>query len=129
MKGYLYTLEVLIALSIIFGAVLFVYRSPPPKPESESLFIKQSGFDALKYLDEKGVLRMYAYQNNESALENDLSSCLVKSIGFEAAFCYDSCDSIGVPENQTVVAVDYYISGYRSASDAKKVRLYLWKLY
>ena len=129
MKGYLYTLEVLIAVSIVFAAVFFVYRSPPQKPDAELVVIKQSGFDALKYLDGKGDLGMYASQNNETAIETAVSSIIPRSIGIEAKICYDTCSQAGIPMNQTVIAVDYYVSGYRSTYDAKKVRLYLWKSY
>lgn len=129
MKGYLYTLEVLIALSIIFGAILFVYKSPPPKTDAEIVAIKQGGFEALRHLSERGVLGKYAYEGNETQIEYELESILEKSIGFEISICSDSCDQSGIPLNQTVVAVDYYTAGYRKNFSPMTVRLYLWKLY
>lgn len=129
MKGYLYTLEVLIALSIIFGAILFVYKAPPTKPDAEISAIKQNGFEALRHISEKGMLGKYALEGNESQIEYELESFLEKSMGFEISICQDSCDQTGVPEKQTVVAVDYYTAGYRTSFGPRTVRLYLWKLY
>jgi hypothetical protein len=129
MKGYLYTLEVLIAVSIVFGAVFLVYRSPPPKPDAQIAMIKQQGFESLRYLDDQGLLRKYVNESNETAIKNSLQNSLTKNIGFEIAICTTSCDTIGVPDNQTIILVDYYISGYRNSFDPKKIRLYLWGSY
>lgn len=128
MKGYLYTLEMLIAASIVFGSLVMVFSSPVDKPQLEINTIQQNCFEALKYLDEKGDLRKYAIQGNESALESDLSGILLKSIGFRARICQSFCQASGIPSNETVVTVDYYISGYRQNFNATKIRLYVWKL-
>jgi hypothetical protein len=128
MKGYLYTLEMLIAVSIIFGSVIMVFSSPVDKPQVELNTIQQSCFGALKYLDEKGDLRKYASQGNESALESSLDSILAKSIGFRSKICQSSCYAPETPANETVIVIEYYISGYRQSYNATKVRLYAWKL-
>lgn len=129
MKGYLYTLEVLVAISLVFGALFFIYRSPPPKPDFQTSLIKQGGFEAIRYLDERGDLRKYVNQSNETAVEDALESILPKSVGFEVSICGLSCDTEGIPSNRTTIAVDYYVSGYRNIFDPKRVRIYLWEEY
>ncbi|MCD6092604.1 MAG: hypothetical protein J7J38_01115 [Candidatus Aenigmarchaeota archaeon] len=128
-KGYLYTLEVLLAASMIFAAIIFTFRYAPIKPQTEMSIIKQQGFDALKYIDEKGDLRKYVSLDDETGIENDLSDILIKSIKFEIDICDNVCDQRNVPTNQPIIIVDYYISGYDSDYGYNKVRLYMWKKY
>ena len=127
-KGYLYTLEVFIALSMIFLTLVFVFRNPPLRPELEISLIKQQGFEVLEYLDYKGVLRQYVSNSDEVSIENSLSSLLSSNIAYETEICASSCLDSNVPVNETVIAVDYYIAGYRDAYLGKKVRLWMWRL-
>lgn len=128
MKGYLYTVEVLIAISVISVTVIFLFKSFPEKPEMELSLIKTQGHDALNYLDKKGDLRQFVIDGNEDEIERLLSSLLDSKYELEICSlgqtCYDR-----VPANETIIAVDYYISGYREKYDAKKLRLFLWRKY
>ncbi|MBI5061176.1 MAG: hypothetical protein HZB67_02580 [Candidatus Aenigmarchaeota archaeon] len=129
-KGYLYTIEVLIAASLIFVAMAFLFKTPPMKPETELSMIKRQGFEALEYMDNSEIgLRPLVYNKNESAIESQLSGLLrseyVVEICSEGSTCVDS----HAPINQTVIVVDYYISGYRDSYSAKKLRLFLWRKY
>lgn len=127
MKGYLYTLEMLIAVSLIFGSIIFVFSTPVDKPDIEINMIKQSSFDALKYLDEKGILRKLATGGNSSEIDIILESSIPKSIFFKSVICQPICNIVEIPENQTVILTDYFISGYRTIYMPEKVRLYAWK--
>lgn len=127
MKGYVYTLEMLIAVSIIFGSIVFVFSSPVDKPDTELNLIKQSSFDALKYLDENNELKKLVVEGNESEINILLESSIPKSIFFKAVICHSECSASGIPVNRTVVITDYYISGYRNIYLPEKVRLYSWK--
>jgi len=127
-KGYIYTLEVFIAISMIFLTLVFVFRNPPQRPELEISLIKQQGFEALEYLDNKGVLRQYVSSSDEFSIENSLSGILSANMAYETEICSSSCLDSNIPVNETVVAVDYYIAGYRDAYLGKKVRLWMWRL-
>ena len=129
MKGYIYTLEVLIAISIIFISMVSLFRIAPAKPETEISIIKQSGFDALFYLDQSGILREMVLGNNETEIENNLKNILPENIQFETEICRTSCDTTNLPINKTIIAVDYYIGGYKETYSGKKVRLFLWKRF
>jgi hypothetical protein len=128
-KGYLYTLEMLFAIAVIFGAIVFVFKASPDKPITEIGLIKQQGFDALQYMDESGNLKKYYYENNQSALDGELNNILTKSISFKADMCKYDCSQDGIPGNQTIIIVDYYISGCRTNFNPGKIRLYLWKTF
>lgn len=128
MKGYVYTLEMLIALSFILVTVFAVMREPPGKPDFETGLIKREGFEALDYLNARGSLREWAASGNASALEGELAGVLPKSLAAKALFCTSPC-RMQVPENATVVSVDYYIAGYRDAYLGTKVKLWMWRAW
>ena len=129
MKGYIYTLEVLIAISIILVSMVSVFRIAPTKPETEISIIKQSGFDALFYLDQKGILREMVVSDDEIGIENQLLSILPENIEFEIDVCSTNCDMIDLPRNETIMAVYYHIGGYRETYLGKRVRLFLWRRF
>lgn len=126
MKGYLYTIEVLIAVSLVMASYVLIFQSPPTKPSLEVPLVKQQGFLALEHLDSAGILRPLVFSSAESRIEQELDRILVDSIKFETDVCGYSCNSTNVPANVTVVAVDYYVSGYTSSFFSKKVRLWMW---
>jgi hypothetical protein len=133
-KGYVYTLEVLIAASMITMALVFMFKTPPAKPETELSMIKKQGFESLQYLDNSGELRPLVFQNNETQIQSLLKN--LTTAEFEVHICKNgdicsvSSDLVSnVPGNQTVVVVDYYISGYKHSYSPKKVKLFLWRKY
>ena len=128
-KGYLYTLEVLIACSILFITFVYIFRLPPTEPELEISIIKQFGFEALQYLDGKGDLRGLIADGNESVIESQLRGILLGNIHFETEICKTTCDQRNVPVNETIVAMNYYTSGYKGIYEPQKLRLWMWRKY
>src|SRR3989338_7924675 len=105
MKGYMYTLEVFIAVSIIFLTIVFAFRNPPSSPELELSLMKKQGFEALQYLYDAGELEALADSGSEATIESRLSALLPANTLFEAEICGTACSRGNVPENQTVIAV------------------------
>lgn len=126
-KGFVYTLEVLIAISMILISVVFILRSPPEKPDFSTSTMKLQGFDALEYMDNKGDLKNLVFQNNETEIENRIRDILPREILFETQLCNVSCSEVNTPVNETVVVINYYISGYTNNYLGKKVKLWLWR--
>jgi len=125
-KGYLYTFEVLIAVSIFILAFVFMYKTAPLKSNMEISIIKQEGFDALDYMNNNDDLPRLVNENNEQAIEDMLQSILPPEIFFETEICTSDCNKANVPANMTVISVDYYVSGYKNQYAGKKVKLWLW---
>ena len=126
-KGYIYTLEVLIAISLILVSVVFIFRNPPAKPEFGISTMKIQGLQALEYLDNKGDLKNLVFQENETELENRIKNILPIEAQFETEICNFSCSAANVPLNETVIGIDYYASGYKENYVGKKVRLWIWR--
>ena len=127
MRGYVYTLEVLLAVSLVITTLVFLYKTPPVKPQLEVSGMKLQGIRALEYLDKKGDLRQFAIVANETDIEKRINSTLIRSIGFETDICTLTCNETGVPRNKTVVAVDYYIAGYRRTHNVTKIKMWMWR--
>ena len=127
MKGYVYTLEALIGISLIITSMVFLFGDSATKPELEISIIKQQGFEALEYLDKSGFLR--GNLDDEAAIENKLSTMMPVSVNLEAEICKTNCSELNLPVNMTTIAIDYYISGYKSDFIGKRVRLWLWREY
>ncbi|MCD6557648.1 MAG: hypothetical protein J7K31_01285 [Candidatus Aenigmarchaeota archaeon] len=134
-KGYLYTMEVLLTVSMIFIAIIFAFRSAPSKPALEISLIKRDAFSALEYLDNSGNLRPLVYSGEpldivEMQIEDLLKAMLTKKVEFEVDICKNSDDCVteNAPENREVIVVDYYLSGYKKSYDFYRVRMYVWKM-
>ncbi len=126
-KGYVYTLEVFLAVSLVLVTLVFLYRTPPEKPQLEISIMKLQGMHALEYLDKKDDLREFIGTANESDIERRLNDTIVRRIDFEIDICTITCNETGVPRNKSVISVDYYIAGYRETINITKIKLWMWR--
>ena len=125
-KGYVYSLEMLIAVSIILVALVLIFREGPKEQQIEVSLLKRYAWESLEYLNYNGSLREYAFNDDEGSLENALANILPQNVLFELDICKLQCDDTNVPKNETVVTVDYYVSGYRNTFVEKKVKMWVW---
>src|SRR3989338_957537 len=125
-KGYVYTLEVMLAVSMILVTLIVIFSSSPEQPETGLVIMKQNGYDALFYLDKTDELRYAVSRGAISEIDRNLTILLPSNIAFDSNICATSCNSTELPANATVVTADYYISSYRNQFIGKKVRLWMW---
>ena len=124
-KGYIYTLEVMIAISIVLVASVMLF-SAVQVPETSNLgLIKKQGYEALEFLDQKDELRPLVQTGDEIEMEKRLRQLLEPGITIETDICTVSCSG-HLPQNKNIVAVDYYVSGYKNSFFSKKVKLWMW---
>ncbi len=126
-KGYVYTIEVFLAISLVLITLVFLYRTPPEKPQLEISVMKLQGMHTLEYLDKKDDLRKFAVTANESDIERRLNDTIIRAIDFEIDICTITCNETGVPRNKSVVSVDYYIAGYRERHNVTKIKMWMWR--
>ena len=129
LKGYVYTLEVMLAVSLIFVTLILVFSSSPEEAETSLGIMKQNGYDALFYLDMTGDLRNAVSRGAVSEIDANLTDILPKNLKFDTNICTTSCNSTELPANSTIVTVDYYISGYRGEYIGKRVRMWMWRKF
>ena len=126
-RGFVYTLEALVVVGVVFLTMAYVFRYAPPAPQSDITIMKRAGIDALEYLEQRGELRRYISELNEAQIESSLAGILPPAIKFETEICRDYCNTFGVPTRQTVAVVDYYVSAYRDSYEGQRIRLWLWR--
>ncbi len=127
MKGYVYTLEVLLAVSVVFLTMVFVFKIPDFSPDTTVIPLKLRGEDVLKNMDSRGILRLVVAEGNEEALRNNITALLSQNIGFDVRICSPACEAPVFPGGKNIVNVRYYISA-ASGYDISSVQLWLWVL-
>lgn len=127
MKGYVYTLEIVLGLMLMLVTFVSLFSNPPSKPEIEISIMKQTAFNAMDFLNKQGLLREFVLNNSESEVESRLSGLLTKSVNVETEICTESCSSAGVPSKGSVIALDYYVSSFNGNYMGKRVRLWVWR--
>lgn len=127
LKGYIYTLEAMIVITLVLVTLAFMFNVPSQKPELEISNIKHQGFEALEYLDKTGDLRRIVWENDEDELESRAKALISKNLKIESNICKTNCSAASVAGNETVIAVDYYVADYRNLYIGKKVILWIWR--
>ena len=128
-KGYIYTLEVLIAVSTILITIVLVFSTTPEQADTGLPIIKQSAYDALVYLDKTDDLRKIVSTEGTKQLKKNLTILLPSNVDFNVIICSVTCLAKDLPQDRPIIIVDYYISGYRENFINKKVRLWLWSKF
>ena len=116
----------LIAVSIILVALVLIFREGPKEQEIEVSLLKRYAWESLEYLNNNGTLREYVANDDEGSLESAVGEILPINVFFEIDICGLQCDDTNVPKNETVISVDYYVSGYRNVFIDKKIKLWAW---
>jgi len=119
MRGFWYMLEAVIAGIIIIGFVAVVSRSYINTSQED--FTLQA-YQALKSLDEQGILRPYAAANDWGSLNSEVR---IYSKNHTVEICSTSVCSGQKPHGDNVWVGSYLISGYQSYQPLQ-VKLYLW---
>lgn len=128
-KGYIYTLEVMLATATILATLILIFATVPEEAETNLAVMKQTGYDALFYMDQNNELRNAVSKGSLSSINNNLSKIFPTSVDFDTSVCTVSCNSTEIPANRTIIVVDYYIGGYREIYINKKVRLWIWEKF
>jgi hypothetical protein len=126
MKGFLYTYEAIIAVSILFLVIFLFYRSLPT-PELSELNYKLSGFDGLEML-EKGELRKYTLDNDVTSIKNGLIPYIPSTLSYDIVIYNKTSNLTSIPtiESEKIITVSYFLAGDVGNYSAREVRLYIW---
>lgn len=125
-KGFVYTIEVLLAIFLVAVTITSLFLQVPEKPQGDIAITKRLGIETLEYLDNKDVLRNYVNSNDAAGIERELDALLPNRLNSNATICERSCTFSGLPVDRNVIVADYYVSGYRTTYLGKKVRVFMW---
>jgi uncharacterized membrane protein len=121
MKGFVKTLEAGLAVVLILILIVFFFTERL-KNESD---ISRVGYDCLKYLDYKGVLRYYAINDLESNLISDLRNCIPQILNYTAKICTTTVCNTELPEDKTIFLSSYLIAGEDSINRTL-INIWVW---
>jgi len=128
-KGYVYTLEVLLAMALIFVTLIFIFRISPPSLQGDIPIIKRYGLEGLEYLEQTNDLRLWVSTGNETAIKDALTQLMPSNIKFQLDICKDSCSGGGIPTTVNVIVTDYYVTTYNGDYLDRKIHLWLWRQF
>ncbi|MFH0928736.1 MAG: hypothetical protein V1818_00060 [Candidatus Aenigmatarchaeota archaeon] len=120
MKATMYTIEAVIGTLILLIGVISIF---PLEQEGEFQF-SYHGYDCLKYLDDAGVLRRYAYNGMNAELNSSLYNCLPRTAGYAFKICSSSPCIETLPEKDVVLS-SYLVSG-ETTYDPRIINLWVW---
>jgi len=128
MRGTIHTIEAIIGALILLVGVMSIY----PIEETREFYFSDQGYDCLKYLDQKGLLRYYIYNDLVDDLDDSLRSCLPLIADYKFQICSTlPCISPGEgPKGVRIIKrSSYLIAGENKATtnyDPKLINLWIW---
>ncbi len=125
MRAYLYTLEVLIALSAVFIVIVLAMKFAPTKPNVEVSLLQLKLDEAIDYLESTGRLRNLVYAEKDAELESEIEELLENLYEVEVVICTTSCSLPKLP-NTNVAEVTRYFATNDSSYSFKKLLVYAW---
>ncbi len=117
-KGYTQTLEQVLG-SVLVLTILITLFTPRP---TTNLQLSALGFNCMKDLDNKGLLRYYAVNNLINDLNNSFQSCLA-AFNYDFKVCFTTDCNGSLPTNKDIFLSSYFIAG---DSDFKPRLINLW---
>jgi len=129
MKGIVFIIESIIAVTLIVFIVFFVLRSVESVSDLNLAGYKLKAYESLTSLERKNELRYYAVNYDVQSINNSLSSLLPNNINYYVVIFNKISNVTSMPnlENKkNVVSVDYIISGDYNIYDPRIVTVFLW---
>ncbi|MBI4017341.1 MAG: hypothetical protein HY366_00135 [Candidatus Aenigmarchaeota archaeon] len=124
-KGMSYSLEALIAITIVLVALVTVFNQLPPPQRQGLSFAEKNGLTCLRSLDQEGRLRADAVTQNTSSIRQNLVGCIRGTFNHTVQVCKNTCTAPALDRDQDVVSAKYYVAG-ANATDPTLVILYIW---
>jgi len=122
-KGQVHTVEVLFVTAMMF-TFLYYFLKPPVQTTED--YLKDYGTQVLSSLDNRGILRNRAVQENATGIQQEAASILPSYITSSVQLCYsDHCTSETLP-NTTVFTISYVLAGNSTFFRPTEVLLHLW---
>lgn len=125
-KGLSYSLEALMAISIVTVALILAFSGVAPPQRTGLEAAKDDAFSCLRGLDAEGRLREDTMRMATTNLTDSLKGCIRGPFNHTVQICKQSgCTSISLDRTTDVVAARYYSAGF-NATDPAAVIVYIW---
>ncbi|MBI2085524.1 MAG: type II secretion system protein [Candidatus Aenigmarchaeota archaeon] len=126
LKGIMHMIEVIIAITMIL-TFLLVLRSKL-QPVEDTGREQAIAAQALKALDNQGVLRSYAIDENHLGLNTQVYSVIPSDLNHTIRFCYSGNRCVGdtLPD-KNIYTASYVITGNATYFKPAQILLHIWR--
>jgi hypothetical protein len=121
MRATVHTIEAIIGTLILLVGVISIY----PIEDRQEFYFSDQSHNCLKYMDQQGLLRHYAYNNMIDSLNSSLRSCLPGISDFTFQICSTLPCTTTLPANKTTFLSSYLLAG-ESDYDTRIISLWVW---
>jgi len=121
MKGFIKTLEAVLAAIMLLSVAFYFYSTP----QDDFSNIARTGEACINELNNQGLLRYYGSNNMEIDLKNAMDSCLPDILDYDVKICMSDNCKPSKTTSENVYTVDYVITGEDSIQPII-VRLWVW---
>ncbi len=97
-----------------------------PIEKTREFYFSDQGYNCLKYLDQKGLLRYYVYNDLVGDLNNDLRDCLPSISDYTFKICSTSSCITSIPPDKSTFLSSYLIAGNTTNYDHRLINLWIW---
>lgn len=125
MKATFHTIEAIIGTLILLVGVMSIY----PIQNGEEFYFSDEGYDCLNYLDQRGLLRYYVYNNLLDELNSTIRSCLPGITDYMFQICSSLPCTANLPTDRSTFLSSYLIAGENKGAanyDPRMVNLWVW---
>lgn len=124
MKGVSKVIEVLISVALLLIAYFTLFYSFGSGENVEEIW-KIRGMQALKTLDDSGVLADLALNGRGEEIEEALAPLLPIGLNYKVLICEDVCPNLNI-DSEKVVSVSYFVAGNFTHLEPREILLYMW---
>jgi hypothetical protein len=127
-KGYIQTLEAIVAILIIYITVLSLMSQYRPKTQaSVPLDIKLTQDALLKEIESSNIYRNCALNNDELCINDMINKTIGSKYMYKLALCTVSSCSVPNTPNREVYVRSIIVSSNITNYTTTSVNIYLWK--
>ena len=121
-KGFVKTMEASLSIILILATVVFLFSGDKnyasQVPDKPSI--------CLQYIENRGLLSYYAFNDMKVELEDDLRSCMPPSFNYTVSICQSSsCSSDSLPLGKEVFVSSYLVAGDKEMKPSL-INLWFW---
>ena len=125
MKGFLKSLEAIIAVLIIAATYIFLFTGQQALPQFDTTNWKLLVLNELISLDAQNNLRTDIVANNTASIQNKLSLKISQPLNYLAIVCDVNCSQPTLPTTR-IASVKYLISGDYNNATNKELVVFVW---
>lgn len=126
-RGLSYTLEGVIALSIVTLTIITVFTGFSAPQEQGLGTAADNGYSCLQGLDRENILREDAVNKDADSIRSKLNPCIRGAFNHTVQVCRGSCTTVDLDRDRDITSAKYYVAGHNGTQPALVIA-YIWSI-